>query len=55
MAENKIGDDGAKAMSETLKLNTTITILYLGSEEEMRGKKEEGEDSKMINRQRDWR
>ena len=28
--ENKIGDEGARALSETLKVNTTLTTLDLG-------------------------
>ena len=31
---NRIGDEGAKAMSEMLKVNTTLTSLSLFSEEE---------------------
>ena len=34
MAGNEIGDGGAKSMSEMLKVNTTLTALDLGSEEE---------------------
>ena len=34
MTDNEIGDEGAKAMSEMLKLNTTLTSLNLWSEEE---------------------
>ena len=40
MTVNKIGDEGAKAMSEMLKMNTTLKTLFLGGEEEeRRGKK----------------
>ena len=38
MTGNGIGDEAAKSMSETLKNNTTLTSLNLGSEEE--GKRE---------------
>ena len=31
---NGIGDEGAKAISEMLKKNTTLTSLDLGSEDE---------------------
>ena len=34
MTDNKIGDEGAKAMSEMLKVNSTLTSLNLASEEE---------------------
>ena len=33
MTGNRIGDEGAKAMSEMLKVNTTLTTLNLSSEE----------------------
>ena len=33
MTDNKIGDEGAKALSEMLKVNTTLTSLNLWSEE----------------------
>ena len=33
MTDNQIGDEGAKAMSEMLKVNTTLTTLKLLSEE----------------------
>ena len=29
---NKIGNEGVKALSEMLKVNTTLTNLYLSSE-----------------------
>ena len=32
MTDNRIGDEGAKALSEVLKANTTLKKLYLGSE-----------------------
>ena len=34
MTDNKIGDEGAKSMSEVLKRNTTLKSLGLGCEEE---------------------
>ena len=37
IAVNKIGLEGAKALSETLKVNTTLTTLYLSGEEEKYG------------------
>ena len=33
MTGNQIGVEGAKAMSEMLKVNTTITIMDLGSQQ----------------------
>ena len=36
MTGNEIGVEGAKAMSEMLKVNTTLTSLILMSEEEER-------------------
>ena len=32
MTENDIGDEGAKALSEMMKVNTTLTSLDLSSE-----------------------
>ena len=34
MTDNDIRDEGAKAMSEMLKVNTTLTSLNVGCEEE---------------------
>ena len=34
MTGNKIGDEGAKALSEMLKVSTTMTGLALNCEEE---------------------
>lgn len=34
MTDNGIGNEGAKALSEMLKVNTTLTTLYLGGDEE---------------------
>ena len=34
MTDDKIGVEGAKVMSEMLKVNTTLTTLNLWSEEE---------------------
>ena len=31
--DNAIGDEGARMISESLKTNTTLTILYLGGDE----------------------
>ena len=40
MADKKIGDEGAKAMSEMLKVNSTLTTLNLWSEEERKERRE---------------
>ena len=40
MTVNGIGDEGAKAMSEMLKVNSTLTELNLGGEEERKERKE---------------
>ena len=47
MTENEIGDEGAKALSETLRGNTSLTYLDLESEEERiqkRSRKERTDD-----------
>ena len=31
--DNEVGDEGANKISETLKVNTTLTRLYLSSDE----------------------
>ena len=51
MTENGIGDEGAKAVSEMMKVNSTLTELYLESEEE---RKEREEKEKKNDRQCDW-
>ena len=38
MADNDIRSEGAKALSEILKVNTTLEYLDLESEEELNGK-----------------
>ena len=45
MTDNKIGDEGAKAMSEMVKVNSSLTTLDLGGEEERkeREKREKNE------------
>ena len=39
--DNEIGDEGAKRISESLKINTSLTELYLGREEKIRKEKRE--------------
>ena len=55
LTANDIGVEGAKAMSEILKENTTLTELDLGSEEEERKEKKikKREKRRMNNRQLD--
>ena len=43
MVDNKIGDEGAKAVSEMLKVNTRIRRLDLRGEEEERKEKKKRE------------
>ena len=38
MTDNEIGVEGAKSLSEILKVNTTLTTLNLSSEEERKEK-----------------
>ena len=40
MTDNWIGDEGAKSVSEMLKVNTTLTSLGLGGEEERKEKEQ---------------
>ena len=40
MTGNGIGAEGAKAMSEMMKVNSTLTTLYLWSEEERKERRE---------------
>ena len=52
MTAKGIGVEGAKAMSEMVKANNTLTTLNLGCEDEINKKeKKEGLDD----RQYDWR
>ena len=41
MTENRIGYEGAKAMSEMMKVNSTLTSLDLSCEEERKEKEKE--------------
>ena len=34
---NEIGDDGARALSDALKVNSTITCIYLHCHDDMKG------------------
>ena len=40
MTDNGIGDEGAKAMSEMMKVNNTLTELNLGCEEKRKERRE---------------
>ena len=46
MTDNEIGDEGAKAMSEMLKMNATLTSLDLSGEEEERKEKRKKKEEK---------
>ena len=39
MTGNRIGDEGAIAISEMLKVNTTLTKMCLGSEQDRKRKR----------------
>ena len=54
MTENRIGAEGAKAMSEMLKVNTTLTELNLGCEEERKEREEKEKKRRKNNREWDW-
>ena len=43
MTGNGIGEEGAKAMSEMMKVNTTLTTLDLSCEEERKERRERKE------------
>ena len=43
MTDNRIGDEGAKSMSEMLKVNTTLSSLDLRCEEERKERRERKE------------
>ena len=45
---NEIGDEGAKTISESLKINTSLTSLYLWSDEKIRNKEERRNEKKWI-------
>ena len=49
MTGNGIGDEGAEAMSEMLKVNTTLTSLNLGCEEEERKEKRKKREKRRMN------
>ena len=47
MKDNRIGDEGAMKISESLKVNTTLTQLYLeGNESQMKKIKHDNEMKK---------
>ena len=43
MTGNNIGVEGAKSLSEMVKMNTTLTSLNLGGDEEKRDREKERE------------
>ena len=55
MTGNEIGAEGAKAMSEMLKVNTTLTTLDLSCEEERKGREEKEKEKRKNDREQDWR
>ena len=40
MTDNEIGVEGARTMSEMLKVNTTLTTLYLSGKKERKERRE---------------
>jgi len=44
---NEIGDEGASKISESLKVNTTLTVLYLGCDEQEYKWKREWNENEM--------
>ena len=55
MTGNGIGVEGAKAMSEMVKVNSTLTTLDLWGEEERKEREEKEKERRMNDRQWDWR
>ena len=53
MTDNLIGADGAKAMSEMLKVNTTLITLDLSGEEERKERRKR--ERRIKDRERHWR
>ena len=51
MTDNRIGDEGAKSLSEMMKVNTTLKSLILGGEEEEEKTKREQEKKRINDRQ----
>ena len=45
---NQIGDEGAQAISESLKINTSLTTLNLGSDKKIRNEKDRRNEKKWI-------
>ena len=57
--DNEIEDEGAKSISESLKINTSLTTLYLESDKKIRNEKERRNEkwTERMNRERNriWR
>ena len=51
MTGNGIGDEGAKAMSSMMKVNSTLTSLNLGGEEERKEREEKEKERRVNDRQ----
>ena len=47
--DNEIGDEGAKTISESLKINTSLTTLSLWSDEKIRNEKEKRKGKEIKN------
>ena len=48
---NQIGDEGAKSLSETLKINTSLTSLGLIGDEKIRNEERRNEMKELIDNQ----
>ena len=49
MTGNEIGGEGAKALSEMLEVNKTITTLNLGCEKESKERRKRNNDNAFMN------
>ena len=54
MVDNKIGAEGAKTMSEMLRVNTTLTEMDLCCVKDIKRREREENKEAMIDRQFDW-
>ena len=47
MTDNRIGDEGVKVLSEMLKVNNTLAILYLSGETRKKMKRERNREQRV--------
>ena len=55
MTGNEIRDEGAKALSEMMKVNSTLTTLNLEGEEERKEREEKEGERRKNDSECDWR